>query len=237
MTYFDATIIYLAIGSPLAVYYFLRGGREYSVRDLPMAVLAMLLWPIYTIWLAAYSNGSGPSKSLHSPNYVTLDAATSQRVDKIRQSMEKIVCERIPERSVFDFREVFERYVGLTGAIGENEEAESNRFSHLTGGSVEGDRLNAICLNRRNHRLLEFHHIRARNDFLALAANIRKCGQEVAFDLLTVELCSLIADQEAMETVQIESGQPWQTEKDSSVVKIEGEIWTAKPQRSAIGRL
>jgi hypothetical protein len=239
MKYSDALIIYLAIGSPLAVYCFLKSGREYSVRDLPRTILVLLLWPVYTILLVRHSSTSGRSRKVYSPDYGRLDARFAERVDEIRLSMEEIVHEKLQEQSVFDFREIFERYLGLTAAITSDAADLPSPFSELRLDKEENEKLNAICLNRRNRRLLEFHQIRARNDFLTFVSNVPKStGSEPAFDILAFELSSIVQDAEAIEALKTYQAVLGQSENDSTVIDLENEVWLSKtPRQSATSRI
>lgn len=232
MTFSDAIIIYLAIGSPIAVYHFLRSGKDPSFSTLALAIPLLFLWPIYTIWLIRLPNTSGRFRKVYSPDYAGLDARTSKRVDAIRVGMEEILNTRLPGRSPFDFREVFERYVGLSSMGPLNPVDARTPFAGLTSSARADEELNAICLNRRNERHLEFHQIRARNDFMMLVETISEQGfPDGKFFGLATELASLIADREMIEYLAVINEQ---SRPRSIVTDLENEVWTSKAHEQAI---
>jgi len=88
--------------------------------------------------------------------------------------------------------------------------------------------LNGICLNRRNRRQLEFHQIRARNDFLTFAAELS--GE---FEHLVIELSSLLLDSEGLEVLKIDQISASQREAEPPVNSLESEVWPSKAHRQS----
>lgn len=230
MTYSDLLIIYLAIGSPTAVYYVLRSGRDLSLKTISRMIPALLLWPAYTIWLLTHSRTAGHPENRFLSDHASLDAARSKRVDGIRAEMEKKIREQRPEHSLFDFREVFERYVGLTTAVAADISDDPSPFADLTSGTSEEAKLNAISLNRRNRRLLEFHQIQARNDLLSLAEQI--ADQE--FDRLAAKLGALVRDDELVKSLRVERIGSVQSGERTLVISLENEVWTSETGRQSV---
>jgi hypothetical protein len=226
MTPSDAVIIYLAIGCPAAVYFFLRSIRGHPLQRLSRTILVLLLWPGYTIWLVKRSRTSRRSRTIYSSDCKPLDAAYQQRVDSLGTSMEKVLLESSKEISVLEFREIFDRYRGLTAAVASNVNASPSPFQEI----VESAELNAVCINRRNRRRLEFHQIRARNDFLTFVSTVSKRE----FDRLAADLAELLSDAEFVATLNVRYGVDEQSEMLPSVISLEKEVWSSKTQRQSV---
>ena len=171
---------------------------------------------------------SGHSRSLYSPDYDRLDASTAKRVDELRSEMEKIVCRETQEGSILGFREVFERYVGLTAETLAGDRDVASPFTEIGQSSEESSKLNGICLNRRNRRQLEFHQIRARNDFLTFAADL-----SAELEHLGIELSRLLLDDEGLEALKIDQISASQGEAEPSVINLESEVWPSKAHRQS----
>ena len=228
MSIADPLIIYLAIGSPFAVYHFLRSRPAYTFREFSKMTFVWLSWPVYAALLLKRSKTSEHSRILYSPDYDTLDAPTAKRVDELRSEMEKIVSREMPEQSILEFREVFERYVGLIAEMLAGDCEVGSPFAEISQYSQENSKLNGICLNRRNRRQLEFHQIRARNDFLTFAAELS--GE---FEHLVIELSSLLLDSEGLEALKIDQISASQSEAEPPVNSLESEVWPSKAHRQS----
>jgi hypothetical protein len=134
----------------------------------------------------------------------------------------------MPEQSILEFREVFERYVGLTAEMLAGDCEVGSPFAEISQHSQENSKLNGICLNRRNRRQLEFHQIRARNDFLTFAAELS--GE---FEHLVIELSSLLLDSEGLEALKIDQISASQSEAEPPVNSLESEVWPSKAHRQS----
>jgi len=229
----DPLIIYLAIGSPFAVHHFLKYRPAFSFREVFRTILVWLFWPAYAVWLLTHSKTPGTSRISYSPDYIPLDAASAKRVDELRSEMERLVCRNM-EQSILDFREVFERYVGLTTETLAEPMRTASPFAEMTMNGEENAKLNAICLNRRNRRQLEFHQIRARNDFLEFAAAMSDGIENSEFEHLAIELSTLLLDSEGLEALKINQIVAGQTEAEPSVIDLESEVWPSKAHRQSI---
>jgi len=105
-------------------------------------------------------------------------------------------------------------------------------FAEIGKYNGESLKLNGICLNRRNRRQLEFHQIRARNDFLSFAADLSD-----AFEHLVIELSRLMLDDEGLEALKIDQIPASQSEAEPPVINLESEVWPSKahPQSASGG--
>ncbi|MGH9818918.1 MAG: hypothetical protein ACRD43_02015 [Pyrinomonadaceae bacterium] len=148
--------------------------------------------------------------------------------------MEKIFRCRLPKHSLFDFREIFERYAGLSTAVIANISDGTSPFDGLGTRTSQESKLNAISLDRRNQRRLEFHHIQARNDLLSLAALVA----DDDFDRAAVKLGTVILDSELVESLNMRQSDIVQSKERSRVIGLEKEVWSSEtPGRSIASRI
>lgn len=173
MSYVDLLIVYLACGSPFAVYEattraigtrFTRAGR---------AIFALVFWP----WLA-----------------FTLVKGRTARVLSGRRGIKELEDTRItiesglfPDRSstgIFEFRDSFYRFVGLDEASMENQ--STNTFEIFNVVNHPNGALASRILGRTNLRKINAHKLRAREEFVnVLARNTQSNGNIELRDAVT----------------------------------------------------
>lgn len=217
MTFADAIIIYLTCGSPFGVHYYLNNRKSVELRSLaPKTVIAVLLWPAYAI--ALFSSARQYSTRTAQP-----DSDTEKRIREIRNSMEKSFLPEPSAAVAFEFREIFDRYAGLTLALRDESEAESEAIRELARISKHKDpHLAAVCLNRRNRKRLSFHQTEARNDFLAFVFGLWDSPAAAA---LAMELAGLLSDAEAQQDLQVILTDTRQTQPEKAVSDLEKVLW------------
>ncbi len=184
MSLIDFTILYFACGSPFAVYYFLQN------RNFLKAAIIWMLWIPYSFRLF---HAKVTSKLSFDKNF-----AADSEIEIIQKEIEQIVFENDIKLSLFEFREVFERYVGLTlsnkqNQIGENETEIFRVAKH------ENVKLGAICLHRRNQFKLKYHQTLARRDFLKVINEFNS----KKLKLVSLKLFRILEDNEAEKTLNI----------------------------------
>src|SRR4051812_26374925 len=104
MNWLDLTIIYLACGTPFAVYRIALsefGARETAIRS----ARAGLLWPVVGA-KTIVKRLKAASRSLSRPS-----------LDVVRSEIEAILAADNSALNRFEFREVFDRYAGLSQAF------------------------------------------------------------------------------------------------------------------------
>lgn len=193
--YLSETItIYLAIGAPFGVNYFLRernGKEQRRARSLFKAASAGLLWPFVAVadYLARRSS-IAPSPVVDERESL-IDAHTQERISaaqgQLLSALEKVrelvaACgaqgEEL-EQSARTVREGIEKYVGLTLALAEMkvDDAPASREMELCriAGREGADLLLAgRCIHRRNLARLVLHHARSRTELLHAFASVRE---------------------------------------------------------------
>ncbi|MBA2735591.1 MAG: hypothetical protein H0U50_02270 [Pyrinomonadaceae bacterium] len=139
------------------------------------------------------------------------------------------------EISIYEFREVFERFAGLTTASLSNKTKPYKHEREFFGiAGFQNQELSAGCLHRRNQKRLYFHQTEAERDFLqmiaAIAASINKPAE---LSRLTVEFVKLLNNPGAQMALIKIFGDELQTDRKNPVTDLEKDLWmpeTHKPQ-------
>jgi hypothetical protein len=207
----ELIIIYLACGCPVGVYYVTRGGRGNSLSDLAAVAAHFAFWPIFAAALCmAWFSGSNEAAASD------LDSA----VGSIRNRIESIAYDNRSTPAVFEFREVFARFTGLTMALKFNEKG-------MLPEGVRGllDRENVLaasaCLDRRNRQRIVFHQVQSRNEFVSLISGIAQShpnGDQIVESGMT--LARLLDDEEAIDDLSLLIPEPAKALTASSPAKI-----------------
>ena len=126
--------------------------------------------------------------------------ATDSEIEIIQKEIEQIVFENNTKLSLFEFREVFERYVGLTLSNKQkNDQIGENETDIFRVAKSENVKLGAICLHRRNQFKLKYHQTLARRDFLKVINEF----QSKKLKLFSLKLFRILEDNEAEKTLNI----------------------------------
>ncbi len=130
--------------------------------------------------------------------------------------------------SIFEFREIFERYVGLTAAVQKaGEEPTLAEENLLQIGASEHDELSAICLHRRNRKRLFNHQTEARRDFLELLAKLSSFYPDrEKLVVLAIECAKLVNDSEAQIALENLLNDKISGAEDIAVKNLEKELWS-----------
>jgi hypothetical protein len=241
MNLYDFIIIYLACGAPLGVYYFLQHRKTSDFKHLRLkSLLNFLFWMPFAFRLL---RRNAIFTSLYNKVFAG-NAASDAEIEKNIRSLQKRL-ERIylPSRlkiSIYEFREILERYIGLTrsGQIENNfsqtarPESEIFRISGHKNSS-----LGAICLNRRNRKRLSFHQTEARRDFLALLDELFDSGSDSEnLYRAAIEFVTALGDAEALDSIKRIFDLEPQSRHAASVKNAETEKWKAERQPPLITR-
>jgi hypothetical protein len=146
-------------------------------------------------------------------------AASDSEIELIQKEIEQIVFENNPKFSIFEFREVFERYVGLTLTKNhQNNQIGENETDIFRVAKNENVKLGAICLNRRNQFKLKYHQTLARRDFLKIIHEF----QSNKLQLSSAGLFRILEDDEAQKTLNINRSElnVWNTNQSNFTRKM-----------------
>jgi hypothetical protein len=230
----DLLIIYLACGAPFGVYYFLQNRNRTETKILWLkTLLRFVFWIPFALQLVArtsfftnlYNNGFDQTDEL--------DLKQELEIEEIKKSFENNFSQNGLKISIFEFREIFDRYVGLSveiqNADGEISPAGTELFQ-IT--EHPNNKLAEICLNRRNRKRLSFHQKLARRDFFEIFRQLFEKSFE--FQTLTdqaIRLAALLDDFEARSMFENLSKETLQTREKQNVRNLEGEIWNSEKQK------
>jgi hypothetical protein len=205
MSLIDFTILYFACGSPFAVYHFLQN------RNWLKSVIIWMLWIPYSFRLL--------QRKVTSKLNFDKNIVSDSEIEVIQKEIEQILFENDTKLSLFEFREVFERYVGLTltkkqknNHIGENETDIFLIAKH------ENVKLGAICLNRRNQFKLTYHQTLARRDFLKVINELNS----KKLQLSSLKLFRILEDDEAKKSLNVNKSElnVWNTNQPNFTRKL-----------------
>lgn len=236
MTLFDLLIIYSACGAPFGVYYFLHyRKRSVSKQIWFKTILTFLFWIPFAYKLLR--NGKIKRKLFHLRFNVGNDSEPEmdKRLFSIGQQIEKLFLEIRYPISIYEVREVFERYSGLILAY-KNPNRANNQFAteFFRIAGRENVKLGAICVERRNQKRLEFHQTQAREDFLKLLGNLAtKTAQIKKLEFLTIQFVKTLKDETTIREIKKLFSSALQTDKNLPVNALEKDLWKAaihKPQ-------
>lgn len=208
MGFFDIFIVYLAFGAPFAVFDYLQR------NNLLRAFGVFLFWPPTAFRLLSRRFRSG---SAHTDVDPELDARAKKVFAKLQKEMGG-------EIGAIEFRDTFDRYVGLSLEICRDEhpfETKSSELLRVSGR--ENSPAASASLNRRNAVRLARHHTDARERFLELIER----SQEFNALVLALELTTLVGDADAQEYLNRSIGHD----------RTEGEVWDTQEQQTSKERI
>lgn len=225
----DWLIIYLACGAPFGVYFYLQNRRVLNTKSLWLkTVLVFFFWLPYAIRIL-FENRT--FKYIFDKQ-TDLDSLLEKKLVPLRKNLETAIIsiipqmpDNIPSVTIFEVREILERYTGLTLALQKEPDFSRTDNDLYKISKHQNARLAEICSARRNRQRLFFHQTEARRDFLNLvgATNDKKLFRQ------TIEFAKLLKDSEA----QIALEKITQTANSESVKNTENDLWkseTHKPQ-------
>lgn len=242
MTFFDLIIIYLACGAPFGVYYFLHyRKRSFSRQIWIKSILAFLFWIPFAYRLLRNGKIRRKLFNLGFNSNTFTESQPEKQLFLLQHRIEKFSLESRSPISIFEIREVFDRYCGLTLAIqnvGENfNEKNENAAALFRIAERENVKLGAICLQRRNQKRLEFHQTQASKDFLKLIGHLsRITDQTDILRKLSIQFVELLKDEKTVIEIEKLFSSSLQTDKKLPVKESEKDLWKPeiqKPQPTA----
>ena len=173
MSLVELVIIYLACGAPFAVFKATSRDANASTKWL-VFVTALIGWPVFAALLIMR-------------RVRTASSSHEAAIEQLRVQMETAAFPDNEIQSVFDFRETFYRFVGLSNAVNEPEPDKPGTELFEIGG-VGSSETAARCLARRNRIRLHRHYLKARREFMSSVAeradeNLSSLASELAVHL------------------------------------------------------
>lgn len=224
MNFYDLLIIYLACGAPLGVYYYLQNRRAGNIELLGLKTLVNFLFWIPFAFQILSENIS--FKSIFDFGEKT-DSDIERKIAPLRKELETAIAANIPQLSIFEVREILERYTGLTIACQSERNLVHSEIELYNVTSHKNPRLASICSARRNRERLFFHQTEARKDFLNLAQE----SENKNLLQQTIEFAILLKDSEAQNALEKMFAADGQIENSESVKDTELDLWKSEKRK------
>lgn len=177
MTWFEAIIIYLAVGAPFGVHRFFSTRGDKILTRFVTSLFHFVLWvPFALISLTKLIRPKTASEKL------------KQKIANLQTELERADIGKV---SIFEIRRVIERYVGLRSLthanISQTKEVEFTIFDIAKHPDPE---LATICLNRRNRDRILRHQTDAGHDLKELIGRLMTTSGDAS---LILQIISQIA--------------------------------------------
>lgn len=226
----DFLIIYLACGAPFAVYFFLQNRKNLSPRMLWLkSFLTVFVWIPYAFLLL---NDFATKKS-RAGRENNNQASSNEKLREIQKQLLDLQLEAERKISPFEFREILERYAGLTNFCNFEDKAPSAAEREIFRIALRKNTgLAANCLHRRNRQRLLFHQTLARKDFLQIITKLKfsVINTEKLSDL-AINFVEILNDPEAKESLAGIFNETLQNKDKISVRELETVVWKSKEQK------
>ncbi len=221
----DLIIIYLACGSPFAVFQATTREKGRSGVNWARVMMSFLFWPVFAITLLA-------GKIF--PNEARSKAEFQNRLEGLRLDFEQVAFAGESISSLFEFRETFYRFVGLSEAADEVQSGRSTAEIFEISGH-KNKSLATRCLARRNTNRLSIHRAAARDEFVDLISRLTvTASSRIEITSLALELADHLHDQIAADAFQASVSVP-QPPDGEWTSGLEKEVWKSRtPSTSTI---
>lgn len=159
-------------------------------------------------------------------------APNENKIRDIQKKMESICLINKGKFSLFEFRNLLNRYIGLTlESQVENKLPGIQEKEIFTVSNSKSINISAICLHRRNRNRLLFHQRKAQKDFLAFLIEALRASlddKRVYFILLAFELAVLLNDFEMQKKFKQNFPEILPNISDFPVKFLEYELWNTE---------
>jgi len=222
MNILDLTIIYLACGAPFGVYYYLVNRPQKN--GWLKSIFISLLWFPFAIQLLI----SRVTKRLSEREFSvkSRDRHESNELNRGKKNFEAFLPENGSFISLFELREIIDRYAGLTLAknidVAAPAKHEEELFRASGGTTLE---ISSICLNRRNRAKLLSHQRDARTDFLKMLGELFEFSRVEKLGKQAIGFVKLLKDDEALDSIELLIKNASQITRDISVKELEKDLW------------
>lgn len=233
----DTIIIYLTFGAPFGVYYFLQNRRRKNPASLWLkSILIFIFWIPFAFLLFRrkidFRNSFGiPNKTkANKPNEILY--VLQKRIEKSLTASDLKI-------SIYELREIVERYVGLSLAEADKSFKISEREKEIFRISkIKNTELGAVCLTRRNRNRLFFHHTEARKDFLHLIEKLLESDfKRVELEQAAIELVNFLQDRDALKSLEKMFERSLQSDARESVKLTEKDLWKTETRKLSTVKL
>lgn len=230
----DLFIIYLACGAPCAVYFFLQNRKKLRSKNLWLkSFLTLIVWIPYAFVLL----NDFATRRKHSL-LLKEKSAFDEKLSLLQKQLLQFHFDSAADQRIFEFREVLERYAGLTLACNTIDKSSNPAESEFFRIALrENSHVAAECLRRRNRLRLKFHQNLARRDFLKIILELKfSVAEPELLKTKAFEFVEMLNDPQARQNLKEIFLETMQSQVKTTVQNLEKEIWNAKeikPQHSS----
>ena len=176
MSFLDFLILNFAIGAPFGALYFFNNRKSRSPMLLFVITIGVLVfWFFYAFSLIARSWNKKINKTRVLKESAVQNPDKNGIVLNIQTDIEKLLAKYKSNVTIYEFREVAERYIGLTltnQVPNDNTIATESRIGVLEFSKTDDFKIAAACVSRRNNELLSFHRNNARQELVDFLRSI-----------------------------------------------------------------
>lgn len=159
MTILDIITIYLACGSPFAVHRLVTQTGDSGLSFYLSVILRLFMWPAFA------AGGAYRLFTELRSNEKDRYEEVSSRLLVIRTEIERSIVSADPAHSIFQFRDTFDRYVGLSiENYGTTDAMPSSEIFEISEHSSPD--IANVCLWRKNRSRVGSHLAKARSDLV-----------------------------------------------------------------------
>lgn len=223
MNILDLIIIYLSCGSPFGVYHFI-----YKKHNNRTAWLESLLVVLFWIPFAIYLLHTKITNKLNNENNLN----NLEEISSIQKEFEDYLPTNNYQISLFELREVLERYKELTLVSSKmNGQPAKHEFEFFKINGTKNLEVPALCLHRRNHKKLLYHQNQARKDFLkTIEFLLEKNAGNKKLGKISLGFAKILNDENAYLTLTKILDNLSQTLAKSNVKVREKDLWKRQEQ-------
>lgn len=226
MSFTDFLFIYLSIGAPLAVYFFLQNKNRLNSRQLWLkTILEFIFWIPYAFRL--FKNYLRKAHSETAFAAIEISDSPGKKLLELQRKLENSITETGSDLTLFEIREIFDRYTGLTLELKDADNFEPRHANEIFNISAnKNSEIASLCNQRRNLKRLSFHQKLASNDFVDLISDIYYQGKltQTLYSRV-LEITGLLKDSEMQNEIEKMFAREMQTSEDFSVIESEKDLW------------
>lgn len=203
MKFYEALIIYLALGAPFAVYQYFQTRKLNPLHQSVQIALSLLFWFPLAVFRAIRRAFQGRDR-LAFASSGNSDSRGETRIRAIEDEIKRELLSTGSKNTAREFCEIFERYTGLSEALvaADLHPTRREREIFIFTNHANAD-LAAICINRRNHRRLELHRDNALTDLLRFLEDLGYNNLSIQPILRAcIDAANLLGDFETAENIK-----------------------------------
>ncbi len=233
MNFLDFIIIYLTCGAPFAAEYFIKHQISSTLGScLFKTSLILMFWLPYSLKILWQFTKEQNKSHINFNNDKVLNVLHENKIQDIQKKMESVSLKSNGKYSLFEFRDLINRYKGLMLETQvENKTPSAAEREIFTVSNSSSVNVSSICLHRRNRNRLFFHQRRAQKDFLAFLTTAFRTSvhsNRVYFILLAFELAVLLKDFEMQQKLKQNFPDILPNNSDFAVKFLEYELWNTE---------